>query len=127
MTSLIAWALAAAALFLGWHTYGWQGLVGAITVIVFWLLLHFNAAMRAMRTVAQRPKGVVDSAVMLHARLHAGMTLIQVLRLTRSLGVKLGDSPETWEWRDEEGSRVTLEMAHGRLRKWMFERPPQTP
>ncbi len=126
MTSFFAWALAAAALFVGWRTYGWPGVIAALTVIVFWLLLHFNRAMRAMKNAAHRPVGHVDSAVMLNARLHKGMTLIQVLALTRSLGVQrsqTAETCETWEWADASGSRVRLEMARGRLQAWHLDRP----
>ena len=47
MTSaVIGWALAAAALAAGWLGYGWRGLVLALSVIAFWLLLQ------ASRTLA---------------------------------------------------------------------------
>ena len=36
---MIGWALAAAALLAGWLSYGWRGLVLALSVIAFWLLL----------------------------------------------------------------------------------------
>ena len=44
--------LVAAALIAGWTMLGWQGVVLAITVIGFWMVLQFNRATRQMRNVA---------------------------------------------------------------------------
>jgi hypothetical protein len=126
MNALISWALAAAALYVGWHTQGMQGLLVGITVIVFWLLLQFNRAIRVMKAAGQRPIGHVPSAVMLNAKLHAGMTMLQIVKMTRSLGQQTGVAPETWEWADNGGSRVTLEFAGGKLKAWTLDRPDGT-
>ncbi len=104
MNPLIGWLLAAAALVLGWQLYAWQGVVMAITLIVFWLVLQFNRALRVMKNAASAPVGHVDSAVMLHSRLRAGLTLVQVVALTRSLGRKEAVDPETWSWADGGGA-----------------------
>ena len=42
----------------------------------------------------------------------AGMTLMQVIALTRSLGERVSETPETWAWRDAGDSRVTLVFEH---------------
>jgi hypothetical protein len=123
MNALVSWLLAAAALVVGWYTAQWQGLAMAATLIVFWMLLQFNRAIRAMRNAASRPIGTVASAVMVHAKLHNGMTMMQVLTLTRSLGQQVGESPEAWLWADESGSSVTVEMTGGRVSGWRLERP----
>jgi hypothetical protein len=68
--------------------------------------------------------GAIDSAVMLHSRLHPGMRLVQILRLTRSLGRKVADDPETFAWRDAEGSEVRAEFRAGRLAAWRLLRAP---
>jgi hypothetical protein len=126
VSTLVGWSLAAIAVALAWTQYGWRGVLLAVTVIVFWLLLQFSRALRAMKQAGQAPVGAVGSAVMLNAQLKAGMTLLQVIQLTRSLGRQLsaeGEQPERWEWADEGGSRVTLELAGGRLAKWDLTRP----
>ncbi len=127
MNPVASWSLAAAALVAGWFAYGWQGLVLAVTVIVFWLLLQFSRALRVMRKAAGAPVGHVDSAVMLHSRLREGMTLVQVLALTGSLGARV-DPPaegaeESWRWRDEGEVSVTVHLRGGRTRDWALQRP----
>ncbi len=120
--TLIGWALALAAVVVGWLSYGWQGLVLAVTVIVFWLLLQFNRAVRVLRIASANPVGFVANAVMLHASLKPGMRLPEVLVLTRALGRKLGEdattASETWSWTDAGGDSVQLVLRHGRLQQW---------
>ncbi|HEX3138514.1 MAG TPA: hypothetical protein VHQ87_00580, partial [Rhizobacter sp.] len=101
MNPIVGWGLAVVAVAGGWLSYGWQGVVMAVSVIVFWLLLQFSRALRAMKNAAQAPKGHVPSAVMFNAKLRPGMTLMQVIALTKSLGERVGETPETWAWADE--------------------------
>jgi hypothetical protein len=126
MNPWIGWSLAAVAAALAWHQMGWKGLVIAVSVTVFWLLLQFSRAVRAMKEAGAAPIGFVHSAVMLHARLKAGMTLLQVIGLTRSLGQRLdeeGVQPERWRWTDEGGAAVTVELMDGKVRHWTLDRP----
>ena len=123
MNALVGWGLALAALAVGWWSYGWQGAVFAATLVVFWLLMQFSRALRVMKNAANRPKGRVGSAVMLNAKLQAGMTMMQVMGITRSLGERVSDSPDTWVWADEGASRVTLTFDKGRLSQWQLSRP----
>jgi len=123
MNPILGWALAVAAVAVGWQSARWQGVAMAVTVIVFWLLLQFNRVLRVMRKASDAPLGHVDSAVMLNAKLKAGMSLVQVLSLTRSLGCKVSDSPETWVWSDAGEARVTLTMAGGKVQTWTLTRP----
>ncbi len=116
------WALAALATGTGYWAYGWRGVVLAISVVVFWLLLQFSRALRVMRLAAGAPVGHVPSAVMLHARLVAGMRLMDVVKLTRSLGRKVRDEPETFAWRDESGAEVEIEFGDGRCQSWRIKR-----
>ena len=118
----IGWALAVAAVAVGYAGYGWRGVLLAITVVVFWLLLQFSRALRVMRLAAQAPVGQVPSAVMLHAKLHPGMPLMAVIKLTRSLGRKVRDEPETFAWRDESGAEVEIEFDGGRCKVWRLAR-----
>lgn len=122
MNPVVGWALAAVALAAGWVSYGWPGVVLAATVIVFWLLLQYNRVLRAMQQASGRPVGSVPSAVMLHARLRQGMPLLEVLKLTRSLGVRVGDEPEAFRWQDTGGDAVRVELQRGRVHCWTLER-----
>lgn len=122
MNTIVGVLLAVAALFAGWQAYGGQGLVLALTLIVFWLVLQFNRALRVMKNATSAPLGHVDSAVMLHSRLRRNMTLVQVVALTRSLGRRVAADAETWAWSDAAGATVTLELADGKLKNWALSR-----
>jgi hypothetical protein len=126
MTPSIGGALAVAALVAGYLSYGWRGLVLALTVIAFWLLLQFSRTLRVLRHAAQSPLGHVDSAVMLNARLSAGMRLPEVIAMTRSLGRKVGgtaaDGCEVFAWRDGGGDEVELTFVNGRCSQWFLRR-----
>lgn len=122
----LGWALALAALIVGWRLYGWPGVVLAITMVVFWLLLQFSRSLRVLRIAASNPVGHVASAVMLNTKLTQGMTLPQVLVLTRSLGRKVAEDSaatrETWAWTDPGGDSVQLTLVNGRLVQWELQR-----
>jgi Flp pilus assembly protein TadB len=120
--AVIGWALAAAALLAGWLGYGWRGLVLALSVIAFWLLLQFSRTLRLLRNAAQSPLGHVDSAVMLNARLSAGLRLPDVIGMTRSLGRKVSDEPEVFAWRDGGGDEVEATFEGGRCTRWQLRR-----
>lgn len=122
MNPIVGWSLAVIGVALAYVQYGWQGVVLAVTLVVFWLLLQFSRTMRVMRQASGAPVGHVASAVMLHAKLRAGMRLLDVLPLTRSLGHKLADEPETFAWADAGGDRVVLEFEKGRCARWRLER-----
>lgn len=122
MEARVGWALAVAGVALGYAVWGWQGVVLALSVIAFWMLLLFSRAMRVMRIASQAPVGTVPNAVMLHAKLQAGMPLMKILILTRSLGQKLSDTPETWRWQDGAGDSVRVVMQQGRCTEWTLER-----
>ena len=122
MNPWIGWALAALAFFVGWRAWGWQGVVLAFSVVAFWLLLQFTRISRVMRRAGQAPIGHVASAVMLHSKLHAGMPLLDVLRLTGSLGRKTAETPETFAWADPGGTQVQVEFEGGRCARWTLQR-----
>ncbi len=122
---MLGWGLAVLAVAVGYWSYGWKGVVLAVTVIVFWLLLQFSRALRVMRNAGQRPIGEIDSAVMLQSRLKRGMTLMDVIQLTHSLGQRTGESPETWTWTDAGGVRIVLTLEDARLARWELVRPPE--
>jgi uncharacterized protein (DUF58 family) len=118
----IGWAIAATAVAVGYLSYGWPGVLLAFTVLVFGLLLQFSRSLRALRQAGQRPVGQVASAVMLNSRLAHGMTLMQVLKLTGSLGRQVREVPETWAWADAGGDEVQIELHGGKLQRWELTR-----
>lgn len=122
MNAWIGWALVAAAVTAGYTGYGWRGVALAITVTAFWLLLQFSRSLRVLRQAAESPVGQVASAVMLQSRLHRGMRLPEVLKLTRSLGRRVADEPETWAWADAGGDEVQVVLRDGRISSWELKR-----
>ncbi|CAD5370225.1 conserved hypothetical protein [Rubrivivax sp. A210] len=127
MNALLGWGLAVAAVAAGYTAYGWPGVLLAVSVVVFWLLLQFSRAVRLMQTAAGRPVGQVPSAVMLQSQMRQGLRLPQILQLTRSLGTQLAREPEVWAWRDEGGDELRVEMLGGRVERWDLHRarPPE--
>jgi hypothetical protein len=110
MNPLVGWALAVAALAAGWFGYGLRGLVLAVTVIAFWLLLQFNRLVRVMRDAGQSPVGHVPSAVML---------------MTKSLGRRIDETQEVYRWSDDGGASVSITFANGRCASWTLTRAPE--
>ena len=123
MNPVLGWALAALALAAGWRGYGWPGIALALSVIVFGLLLTFNRVVRVMTRAADKPVGHVDSAVLFHAGLETGRTMLQIVTKTKSLGRKVEGSDDDWRWSDEGGSDVVLHFEQGRLVRWRIDRP----
>jgi len=124
MNAALGWALAVAAVAVGYAVYGWAGVVLAFSVIVFWLLLQFSRALRVLRTAGSSPVGSMANAVMFNAKLSKGMRLPDVLKLTRSLGRRIGDSetPEVWAWADESGDEVQVQLQGGHVVGWQLAR-----
>lgn len=114
-----------------WRAYGWPGVAVVSGGVVMWVLLHFTRLMHVLKQAADRPVGHVGSAVMLNAKLQAGMPLLKVLALTRALGELQSApdaQPEVFRWGDTSGSHVTCEFVNGRLTTWQMVRPdPETP
>jgi hypothetical protein len=127
MHRLTSALLALGALAAGWLAYGWQGVVLAVTVIVFWLLLQFSRTLRVLRGAANSPVGHVANAVMLNARMRQGLRLPAVIALTGSLGQKVADTPETFAWRDAAGDEVRCEFVDGRCSRWQLSRAGGAP
>ena len=68
---------------------------------------------------------------MLHAGLHLGMRLPQILLLTRSLGRRLDESRhadvESYAWRDSGGDEVVVDLRGGQLTAWRLQRSKAPP
>jgi hypothetical protein len=118
----LGWLLAAVFAFATWRAYGWPGFAFAASTIVFWLLLTFNRAVRVMKNAGDSPVGQVASAVMFHAGLARGMTMLKIVTQTKSLGHKVGDGDDDWRWSDDGGASVLLHFERGRLVRWRLER-----
>ncbi len=126
MNAAIGWVLAVAALVAGYTGYGWPGVLMALSVVVFWLLLQFNRAVRVMRKLAQRPKGSVASVVMLQSKLQLGMRLAEVMKLSGSFGVAVeADQPpdrESFAWTDAGGDALQITLKAGKVSAWQLQR-----
>ncbi len=125
MNPILGWTLALLALAAGWLGYGWPGVALAVTVIAFWLVLQFNRAVRVMKNASETPVGHVVSVVMLNAKLKAGMPMIRVVALTRSLGKRVAGPAETYLWTDAGGLELEVTFERGRCKSWQLNRPAQ--
>ena len=115
-----------AVVLMAYRFYGWAGVAGAVSVLVFWLLLHFTRLLHILKRATNRPIGHVDSAVMLNAKLKPGMTLMHVVAMTRSLGALQSPKdaqPEIYRWTDAGASHVTCTFAGGKLAAHQMVRP----
>ena len=116
----------AALVWVAWDGMGWPGVALVGGGVVMWALLHVTRMLSVLRRAADRPLGWVGSAVMLNARLRAGVSLLHVMALTRSIGERLspeGQDPEVYRWTDDGGSCVQCEFVQGRLVTWALTRP----
>jgi hypothetical protein len=133
MNSKLGWLLVALAFAAGGWYHGWQGLLMAFTVTVFWLLLQFGRALRVMKNATEKPVGHVASAVMFQTKLLRHMTMLQVVGLTKSLGLKVTDATgsdadsDTWRWEDASGDSVVLTFNQGKLTTWVLQRAQPDP
>jgi len=118
--------LAAGFAFVAHSLYGWRGVALAASVIAFGLLLQFNRTIRVMRVAAENPVARISNAVMFQAGLREGMSMLQVVRTTRTLGRRVDGGVDDWLWSDASGDAVRLHFERGRLTKWRLERavPP---
>jgi hypothetical protein len=125
--SLILWALGAAFVAFSYQKSGWAGVAIVVGMIVMWLLLQFTRMMTVLKRSAKTPIGHVASAVMLNAKLKAGVNLLHVMALTRSMGLLQTEKdaqPEIYRWQDAGGSHVTCTFMDGKLQTWQLVRPP---
>ena len=109
-----------------YQSASWPGVAAVAGGIIMWGLLHFTRLMSIMKKASDRPIGYVGSAVMLNAKLKAGVNLMHVMAMTRALGEHLsaeGQEPEVYRWTDGTKSHVTCEFRQGKLVKWVLFRP----
>lgn len=117
--------LAGAAIVAGWRSMGWLGVILAITLICTWMILQFNRATRQMRHVADRPKGMVDSVVTLQSRLAHGMSMSDVLAISKSLGQRVSGTNGDWMWRDSYGNQIVVTFRRDGVTRWAATRTEQ--
>jgi hypothetical protein len=117
-------------MFAAWRSYGGQGLLLATLMISFWVLLHFTQLMRVLRIAASRPMGQVADLAPVLRRLRVGQSLSDVVRLTRSLGLRVNPpeaSVNVLLWSDEAGHTLTATFVHGRLSAFEHRPPEDSP
>jgi len=78
---------------------------------------------RVMRDASESPVGHVPSAVMLHSKLNVGQPMLQIVRMTKSLGRRVSESPEIWSWTDDSGAEVRITFDKGVCASWTLDRP----
>lgn len=117
----IGWLLAVVALVFGGWRYGWQGVLVAVTVIAFWLLLDFSRSMRVLRAAAERPVGQVASARQLQTRLRPGLTTVELTRLAGSAGEVLDADVPVLRWSDAYGDAIEVRCPGGRAAQWTLQ------
>lgn len=125
LKSALVWLAGALIVWLAYNKMGWPGVALAVGALVFWMLLSYTRMMQTLRRAANTPKGHVSSAVMLNARLNAGLSLLEVIALTKSLGIEISKEPEVWRWTDASQSFVDCTFAAGKLQSWQLTRPSQ--
>ena len=126
MHPYVGWGIAAVALAIGAAAWGLRGAALAVSVIVFWLLLQLTRSMRVMRRAAERPVGYVESAVMLHSKLARGMLMLDVMKITQSLGRRVDPArDDVWSWMDPGGVEVVVAFDDGRCARWELRRPSE--
>jgi len=120
----VGWGIAGVGLAAGAAAWGLRGAALAVSAIVFWLLLQLSRSVRVMRRAAERPVGYVDSAVMLQSKLVRGMPLVDVMKLTGSLGRRADPArDDVWSWADPGGVEVVVAFDAGRCVRWELRRP----
>ena len=116
--------------------YSWQGFIVAITFVVFWLLLQFSQTLRFMRGISINPMGHVQNTVMLQSKLRKGMTLLQIMKITQSMGSPLTHScdhpdasaaDQAWLWEDAAGDAVGIYFNGDRCIHWELSRRAEAP
>jgi hypothetical protein len=115
-----------ALLAVAFNTYGLRGIAVVGGGLLMWLLLHFTRMMTVLKRASNRPVGYVGSAVMLNAKLKAGVNLLHVVAMTRALGVQTdgkGTPIETYRWTDGSNSYVDCVFESGKLKHWQLTRP----
>jgi len=126
VNAYVGWVIAAIGLVAGALAWGLRGAALAVSIIVFWLLLQLTRSMRVMRRAAERPVGYVESAVMLQSKLVRGMLLLDVMKLTGSLGRRVHPArDDVWAWADPGGVEVVVTFDDGRCSRWELRRPAE--
>ena len=113
----------------GYRAYGLAGLALVAAGLVMWILLHFTRMLQVLKRAGSRPVGHLSSAVMLHAKLAGGQSLLHVIALTRSLGQlesPKDTQPERFRWKDDSQSSVLCVFQGGKLQSWELTRPTTT-
>ncbi|THU01467.1 glycerate kinase [Lampropedia puyangensis] len=122
----LVWLVAAVSvLMVGYYNRGWAGFMLVLGAVVFFILLHLTRVMKILKVASGTPKGRISSAIMLNSKLKQGMTLLQVVQLTRAIGEVQGDpnAPQVCHrWTDPGGAWVDAVFVNSKLQNWQFGR-----
>jgi hypothetical protein len=124
----LLWVAGATLLAAAYRAYEWKGVALVVTGLIFWLMLHFTRLVQALKRAADRPVGYIGSAVMLSVKLKAGVSLLHVVAMTKSLGALQTDKdvqPEVFRWMDNGKSYVDCTFVGGKLVGWQLVRPEE--
>lgn len=126
---LLSLVAAVALLMVGYSNRGWGGFMLVLGAIVFVVLLYLTRVMKVLKAASSAPKGRISSAVMINSRLKEGMSLLQVVQMTRSISEPQGDpnaSQTCHRWTDPGGAWVDAIFVDGKLKQWQMGRPEST-
>ncbi len=128
LQTVLVWTAATGLVVSGYLAFGWAGVALSLGGVLLWVLLHLTRMLQVLRKAADRPKGTVSSAVMLNAKLGKGLSMLQVVNLTKSLGTEVSavdaDLEEVWQWADNGGSFVVVHFKGGKVTSHHMTRPP---
>lgn len=120
------WVAGAVLIAASYRAYEWKGVALVVTGLVFWVMLHFTRLVQALKRAADRPVGYIGSAVMMSVKLQAGISLLHVVAMTKSLGALQTEKdaqPEVFRWTDNGNSYVDCMFLGGKLASWQLVRP----
>jgi hypothetical protein len=113
---------------LAFDAAGWRGVFLVASAFVTWLLWQFSRFLGVLRRAARHPVGQVASVAAVHARLKAGLPLLNVLGMTQSLGKLESEEkaqPEIYSWVDDTLASLRCTFVDGKLARWSKEAAPE--
>jgi hypothetical protein len=125
--SAVLWLAATLVVAFSYQKMGWPGVALSVGALIFWMLLNATRMLQTLKRAANNPKGFVASAVMLHARLQPGLSLLQVIAMTKALGEEVSKEPEVWRWTDDGHSFVECRFEKGKLAEFTLTRSQALP
>ena len=113
---------------LAFDAAGWRGVFLVASAFITWLLWQLSRFLGVLRRAARHPVGQVASVQAIHARLKAGLPLLNVLAMTQSLGKLESEEkaqPEIYSWVDDTLASLRCTFVDGKLARWSKEQPEE--